>query len=116
LLPIYLSYIHYMQTDDGNFRNFLSCDRRYLDEVGSEDSFGRTIWSLGYLIAYATSNSYKEFATEIFQRSIPHFKSLRYLRGMANTAIGVALYLQMHPTDEGMMNELVRLTDPVVEA
>jgi hypothetical protein len=24
LLPIYLSYIHYMQTDDGNFRNFLS--------------------------------------------------------------------------------------------
>ncbi|MES2426724.1 MAG: glycosyltransferase [Bacteroidota bacterium] len=116
LLPIYLSYIHYMQTDDGNFRNFLSFSREYLDKVGSEDSFGRTIWSLGYLIAYATSNSYKEFATEIFQRSIPHFKALAHLRGMANTAIGVALYLQMHPTDEGMVNELVRLTTPLVEA
>jgi glycosyltransferase involved in cell wall biosynthesis len=37
LLPIYLSYIHYMQNDDGNFRNFLSFNRQYLDEVGSED-------------------------------------------------------------------------------
>jgi glycosyltransferase involved in cell wall biosynthesis len=39
LLPVYLSYIHYMQTEDGNFRNFLSFNRQYLDEVGSEDSF-----------------------------------------------------------------------------
>ena len=59
LLPIYLSYIHYMQTEDGNFRNFLSFNRQYLDEVGSEDSFGRTIWALGYLIDCAASNSYR---------------------------------------------------------
>jgi glycosyltransferase involved in cell wall biosynthesis len=51
LLPVYLSYIHYMQTEDGNFRNFLSFSREYLDEVGSEDSFGRTIWALGHLIS-----------------------------------------------------------------
>jgi len=30
LLPVYLSYIHYMQTEDGNFRNFLSFNRQYL--------------------------------------------------------------------------------------
>ena len=116
LLPIYLSYIHYMQTDDGNFRNFMSFSRQYLDDVGSEDSFGRTIWSLGYLIANATSNSYKEFATEVFQRSFPHFRSLTFLRGMANTIIGISLYLQMNPTDEGMVNELIRLTEPLMEA
>jgi len=116
LLPIYLSYIHYMQTDDGNFRNFMSFSRQYLDDVGSEDSFGRTVWSLGYLIANATSNSYKEFATEVFQRSFPHFRSLTFLRGMANTIIGISLYLQMNPTDEGMVNELIRLTEPLMEA
>ncbi|MCC8423926.1 glycosyltransferase family 4 protein [Mucilaginibacter sp. UR6-11] len=116
LLPIYLSYIHYMQTDDGNFRNFLSFNRQYLDEVGSEDSFGRTIWSLGYLIGYAASNSYREFATEIFQRSFPHFRALKHLRGMANTIIGISLYLQLHPTDDGMVAELVRLTNPLVDA
>jgi glycosyltransferase involved in cell wall biosynthesis len=116
LLPVYLSYIHYMQTDDGNFRNFLSFNRQYLDEVGSEDSFGRTIWALGYLIGCAASNSYREFAIEIFQRSIPHFKTLGHLRGMANTIIGLSLYLHVFPTDEGLMNELAKLTQPLIDA
>jgi len=116
LLPIYLSYIHYMQTEDGNFRNFLSFNRQYLDEVGSEDSFGRTIWALGHLIGCTSRNSYREFATEIFHRSFPHFKNLRYLRGIANTMIGISLYLNVYPTDEGMVNELVRLTDVLMTA
>jgi glycosyltransferase involved in cell wall biosynthesis len=116
LLPVYLSYIHYMQTEDGNFRNFLSFSREYLDEVGSEDSFGRTIWALGHLISCAASNSYREFALEIFQRSIPHFKSLKHLRGVANTIIGIALYLQAFPSDEGMVRELADLTLPLIEA
>ncbi len=116
LLPIYLSYIHYMQTEDGNFRNFLSFNRQYLDEVGSEDSFGRTIWALGYLIGCAASNSYREFALEIFHKSFVHFKALTHLRGIANTIIGISLYLKIFPGDEGMVNELVRLTQPLVDA
>lgn len=116
LLPIYLSYIHYMQTEDGNFRNFLSFDRRYLDDVGSEDSFGRTIWSLGYLIGCSSNNSYKEFATELFHKSFPHFKKLTHLRGMANTIIGISLYLQAVPGDEGMVNEMIGLTQPLIDA
>lgn len=116
LLPIYLSYIHYMQTDDGNFRNFLSFDRRYLDEVGSEDSFGRTIWALGHLIGCAASNSYREFALEIFHKSVPHFSALKHLRGVANTIIGISLYLQVYPTDEGMVKILAKLTQPLIDA
>ncbi|MGZ3763424.1 MAG: glycosyltransferase [Mucilaginibacter sp.] len=116
ILPVYLSYIHYMQTEDGNFRNFLSFNRQYLDEVGSEDSFGRTIWALGYLIGCPASNSYREFAIELFQKSITHFKSLQHLRGIANTIIGLCHYLQMFPTDEGLVDELIRLTNPLIEA
>ena len=77
LLPYYLSYIQYMQCDDGNFRNFLSFKREYLDEVGSEDSFGRTIWALGYLINNAPNNSYREFAKNCFVKSVPHFNKLK---------------------------------------
>ncbi|HDZ15705.1 MAG TPA: glycosyltransferase, partial [Pricia sp.] len=58
LMPIYLSYIHYMQNDDGSFRNFLSFNRNFLDEMGSEDSFGRTIWALGYLLGNAPNDAY----------------------------------------------------------
>ncbi|SKB28253.1 glycosyltransferase family 4 protein [Daejeonella lutea] len=115
LLPIYLSYIQYMQMDDGNFRNFLSFRREYLDEVGSEDSFGRTIWALGYLINSAPNNSYREFAEELFQRSIPHFKDLQHLRGLANTIIGLSYYLQAHPYDEGLILQLKELTQPLVD-
>lgn len=110
LLPIYLSYIHYLQRDDGNFRNFLSFTREYLDEIGSEDSFGRTVWALGYLINCAPNNSYREFAGELFCRSVAHFKHLHHLRGIGNTIIGIAYYLKAHPNDEGMTGELLNLT------
>ena len=116
LLPIYLSFIHYMQRDDGNFRNFLSFRREYLDEVGSEDSFGRTMWSLGYLIDCAPNSSYREFAGELFLRSVPHFKKLRHLRGMANTIIGISYYLKAHPEDFRLLHELMNLTTPLRKA
>src|SRR5690606_23545360 len=72
LLPIYLSYIHHMQKEDGKFRNFLSYDRQFLEKEGSEDSFGRTIWALGYLIHVAPNNSYREFGEELLMKSVPH--------------------------------------------
>lgn len=116
LLPIYLSYIHYVQRDDGNFRNFLSFKREYLDEIGSEDSFGRTVWSLGFLINCAPNNSYREFAGELFARAVPHFQALHHLRGIANTMIGLAFYLKTHPDDEAMLTELNLLTAKLLAA
>lgn len=109
LLPIYLSYIQYMQCDNGNFRNFLSFNRNYLDEVGSEDSFGRTIWALGYLINNAPNNSYREFAKELFVKSIPHFQTLQHLRGVANTLIGVSHFLKSHPHDNHVFLQMTQL-------
>ena len=116
LLPVYLSYIQYMQSDNGNFRNFLSFKREYLDEVGSEDSFGRTIWALGYLINNAPNNSYKEFATELFVKSIPHFNKLEHLRGIANTMIGLSSFLKARPYDEQIIHELDQLAIPLQAA
>ncbi|MBB6499957.1 glycosyltransferase family 4 protein [Pedobacter cryoconitis] len=116
LLPVYLSYIQYMQCDNGNFRNFLSFKREYLDEVGSEDSFGRTIWALGYLINNAPNNSYKEFATELFVKSVPHFSKLEHLRGIANTMIGLSSFLKARPYDEQIIQEFNQLAVPLKAA
>lgn len=116
LLPVYLSYIQYMQSDDGNFRNFLSFRREYLDEVGTEDSFGRTVWALGYLISNAPNNSYREFAKELFDKSVTHFSQLRHLRGLGNTIIGLTNYLKAHPYDEGIIVELNQLAEPLKQA
>ncbi len=116
LLPVYLSFIHYMQTPDGNFRNFLSFSRQYLDEVGSEDSFGRTVWALGYLIRYAPNNSYREFALELFHHALCHLDALEHLRGRANAAIGLCHYLKACPSDEGIQARLLTLVQPLVTA
>ncbi|RZL61916.1 MAG: glycosyltransferase [Pedobacter sp.] len=116
LMPVYLSFIQYMQREDGNFRNFLSFNRDYLDEVGSEDSFGRTVWSLGYLICAAPNNSYREFGRELFSNSVRHFKDLKYLRSIANTIIGISYYLNAHHGDELLIGEINRLSGVLVDA
>lgn len=116
LLPIYLSYIHDMQLDNGNFRNFSSYSRQFLDEEGSDDSFGRSVWSLGYLIYTAPNNSYAEFGNELFFKAVPHFEKLTHLRGICNTITGLSYFLKAHPFDELMKKQLVLLTDKLVAA
>jgi len=114
LMPIYLSFIHYMQNDDGSYRNFLSFSRNYLDEVGSEDCFGRTIWALGYLIYSFPKESYHRGGLDIFQKSIPFFKQLKHLRGIANTILGVSYYLKFYPDDENIKDIMYELTNKLI--
>ena len=116
LLSVYLSYIHFMQKEDGTFRNFLNHDRQFLDEVSSEDCFGRVIWALGYLICNPPANSYAELGGELFHSSIQNYKNLKNLRGYANTLIGVAYYLRAHPGHEEMFRILTSLTNSLMNA
>lgn len=47
LSEVYFNFIKNAQIPDGRFVNVYSGDRKPLEEFGSEDSFGRTIWALG---------------------------------------------------------------------
>lgn len=116
LMPKYLSFIEYMQTPDGGFRNFLSYDRKYLDEVGSEDSFGRAIWSLGFLISNGPNNSYKEFGRQLFWNSYPKFDQLKHIRGIADTVIGISYYLKTQNDDELLVPKINKLAEVIKKA
>ncbi len=116
LLPIYLSFIHYMQTEKGTFRNFLSFDRQFLDEKGSEDSFGRTIWALGYIIKFSPTHSFHQFAKDIFFKAIANFDTLTHLRGIANTVIGISYYLRANNNDEELLDKLSKLTAKLIDS
>ncbi len=115
LIPIYFSYIHYMQNIKGTFRNFLSFSRQFLDEEGSEDAFGRTIWALGYLIKHAPNNAYYQLAEEIVYKASDNFEKLTYNRGLANTIIGLSYFLQKNPGDERVGHLLDRMTSTLVD-
>jgi glycosyltransferase involved in cell wall biosynthesis len=115
LSPIFLSYIHYMQNKDGTFRNFLSFSRNFLDEVGSEDSFGRTIWALGYLLAFAPNDAFFQTGRLVFFNAIPNFEKLKSIRGIANTMIGVCYYLDANPSDDSMIEQLRKMAYILLE-
>lgn len=116
LLPSYLSFLHYMQLEDGRFRNFLSYNGQYLDEIGSEDAFGRTIWALGYLINNAPNNQYAEFGYELFWKAAPNFDNLTYLRGISNAIIGISYFLKEEPSNKQMLGALRQLTTKLTNA
>jgi glycosyltransferase involved in cell wall biosynthesis len=115
LSPIYLSYIHYMQNPDGTFRNFLSFSRNFLDEKGSEDSFGRTIWALGYLLGNAPNDAYYQTGRLIFFNAAPNFEKLTSIRGIANTMIGISYYLKSNPSDDSMTERLRNLANGLIK-
>jgi glycosyltransferase involved in cell wall biosynthesis len=114
LSPIYLSYIQYMQNKDGTFRNFLSFNRNFLDTVGSEDSFGRAVWALGYLLDNAPNDAYYQSGKSIFFNASPNFEKLQSIRAIANTMVGISYYLKTNTDDESMKERLRNLAYKLV--
>ena len=115
LIPIYLGYIHYMQNEDGSFRNFLSYDRRYLDEKGSDDSFGRAIWALGYLVRFPPNDGFFQLAKHILSQAYGQFKEIHSIRAISYIMIGISHYLHRFSGDEGMQNALRDMTRKMIE-
>lgn len=113
-INIYLSYIHYVQREDGQFRNFVSLSNQYLDEVGSEDAFGRAIWSLGSVFHNPPFSGQYQLAKEIFFRAKPHFRSFTSIRAISYIVLGVVAYLKDHPNDNAMLDELDFLTNFII--
>lgn len=113
-LPVYLSFIHYMQTEDGYFRNFLSYTRTSTEDRGSEDSFGRTMMALGFLINEGPTHLLIRTAQDIFSRAYPHVNKLTSLRGIANTIIGICQFIKCHYPDDRKRNMVTNLSDKMV--
>lgn len=90
LAPIYLAFLHDAQLDDGRFHNFMGYDRQWLDAVGTHDSVGRAIWSLGYGMRYAMRASWQRTSKKLLDKSLASIDWLTYPRSQAYAAIGLA--------------------------
>ncbi|HEU5363903.1 MAG TPA: glycosyltransferase [Hanamia sp.] len=114
LLPDYLSFIHYMQTPNGEFKNFMSYTKDISEERGSEDSFGRTVMALGFLVHERPSDMLSKTAAEIFSRAYSHIEQLTSARGIANAIIGVCQYIKYNYPDDLKRDLVIRLSDKMV--
>lgn len=95
LADIYLSFMHHgFNREHGRFRNFMSYDRQWLEEIGSEDVHGRGIWALGIATALAPNGSTLALATRMFNEALKAAESLRSPRAWAFTMVGIHSYLR----------------------
>ncbi len=100
LIHRYLSFLHHSYNpDEKMFRNFMSYDRRWLEEVGSEDSQGRTIWALGAAVRFSPNSSIRDHATHLFSHGLPMLETLSAPRAWAFSIIGLHHYLAIYGGD-----------------
>jgi len=98
LANIYASFVQYAWNGEkGRFRNFMGYARDWLEETGSEDSFGRSLWSIGVTAAEARRPDLRRWAQHLFDQVAPHARELRSLRSWAFALLGADALLDIHP-------------------
>ena len=94
LIQIYLDFIAFCQQENGAFLNYVSIEKKFTaqnDECNLEDSIGRTIWALGFVL------SKREYlplaivsqAEKILLKSLPSTKNMHSTRAMAFLVKGI---------------------------
>jgi len=112
----YLSFLWLaFHADSGRFRNFLDYDRKWLENIGSDDSHGRALWSLGKVLGVSRNAGLRGAAGRLFEAAFPATLTFTSPRAWAYSILGMQAYLDWFPGDraiQGARNELAnRLFD-----
>ncbi len=83
---------HAWNPDTRRFRNFMGFGRTWLEDRGSEDSHGRTLWALGECARSDASLSRRRWATALFAEALATTESFRSPRAWAFTLLGLDGY------------------------
>lgn len=111
LMVRYLAFLFYAQRRDGRLRNFVDYTRSFLEDEGSPDSQGRTIWALGHL-ATLDEEHLSIPAREMLHRALGHITPQSPPHAQAYTILGLHAYSQR---DE-VRQEARRLVRPLASA
>jgi len=90
------------KTDSGRFRNFLGYDRRWLEDVGSDDSHGRALWALGKVLGHSQDTGLRGAAGRLFEAAVPATLTFTSPRAWAFSILGMQAYLDWFPGDRAV--------------
>lgn len=97
LAYIYTSFLyHAFNEETGRFRNFMGYDRRWMEEIGSEDSHGRAIWGLGEAVALSESAGIRDAARALFEKALPAMTEFTSPRAWSFALVGIHAYLSRY--------------------
>ena len=105
---------HAWNPDTKRFRNFMSYDRRWLEDMGSEDSHGRTLWALGACAAQDNTGSRRTWAANLFKRALPAIETFTSPRAWAFTLLGLDFYCPLNGDDRAADRMRRELADRLV--
>jgi hypothetical protein len=115
LADVYLSFLYHMQMEDGRLHNFLSYDRRFLDDVGSDDSLGRVLWACGSVINSNLDEEKKLLSKEVFDKALPHSLNSTSPRAKAFTILGLSQYQSAYPKDQALSERMTELIEQLLK-
>ncbi len=96
----YLAFIWYaFNVDTGRFRNFMSYERRWLEESGSDDSHGRVLWALGTVLGRSNNAALQNMAGRVFEKALSAILQTTSPRAWAFALMGIQEYLQRFAGD-----------------
>jgi glycosyltransferase involved in cell wall biosynthesis len=81
------------------FRNFMGFNRAWLEDSGSEDSHGRTLWALGECARRDANPSRRRWAAALFAEALSTAEGFRSPRAWAFTLLGLNSYCAVSPDD-----------------
>jgi glycosyltransferase involved in cell wall biosynthesis len=95
---VYASFIQHAWNPEAKaFRNFMRFDRSWCEDVGSEDSNGRTLWALGHTVELADDPSQAFWARRWYDTALPHCMEFGSPRAVAFAMLGAAAMLRAMP-------------------
>ena len=95
LAATYAAFLnHAFDRQRGRFRNFMSFDRRWLEDTGSEDCQGHALWALGLCVSQTGHASFQMLAAQLFEQALPVAAEFVSPRAWAFTLIGIDEYLR----------------------
>jgi glycosyltransferase involved in cell wall biosynthesis len=99
----------------GRFRNFLGYDRKWLEDVGSDDSHGRALWSLGKVLGYSQDAGLRGAAGRLFEAAVPATLAFTSPRAWAFSILGMQAYLDWFPGDRAIQGTRNVLADRLLD-
>lgn len=88
----YTAFLLNARTDSGRFRNFMGYDRKWLEDEGSEDCFGRCLWAIGFALSGKhTPEGVKNCLSYLLRGAKPSIEAIESARGKAYSILGLTL-------------------------
>ncbi len=95
---VYAAFVQFAWNPDRRrFRNFMTFDRQWCEEAGSEDSNGRTLWALGVTASEGHDARYRDWARMLFDETARMSFEFGSPRALAFAMLGAAAMVEAHP-------------------